>query len=298
MRKLYTAAALFLIAASSFAQQDTIWRRAGLLSLNFTQVSLTNWAAGGENSIAGNAIVNYFASYKRGKNAWDTNLDLGYGVLMQGNDDVRKSDDKIDVTTKYGRLAFKDWYYSAMLNFRTQFAPGYNYPNDSVKISNLLAPAFVTLGLGMDYKPSVHFSLFISPVTARWIIVYDEPLSDMGAFGVDSGEIVRTEVGALLKATLNVDLAKNVNLQSTLDLFSNYLDEPGNIDVNWHMLLSVKINKYFSASLSTQLLYDDNTMLTFYKSDGETVDHIGPGVQFKEVLGIGFAYNFARFTVK
>lgn len=298
MKKIFLTFTVLFISIAAIAQQDTVWRKGGLFSLNLTQVSLTNWAAGGENSVAGNAIVNYFANYKRGKNAWDNSIDLGYGMLMQGKDDVRKSDDKIDLSSKYGREAFDHWYYSALVNFRSQFAPGYNYPNDSVKISNFLAPGYVTVALGMDYKPNPHFSLFISPLAARWTIVTDEDLSNAGAFGVDTGETVETEFGALIKATVNYDLAKNINLQTTLDLYSNYLEDPQNVDVNWQLLLSVKLNKYFSASLSTQLIYDDNTTLTFYKSDGETIDHTGPGLQFKEVLAIGFAYKFERFGLR
>ncbi len=297
MKKLFFTLSFIVISIAALAQQDTTWRRGGLLGLNFTQVSLTNWGAGGENSIAGNAIVNYFAHYKKAKNIWDTDLDLGYGILMQGKNDVRKSDDKIYFTTKIGHEAVKHWYYTLLLDFKSQFAPGYNYPNDSVKISNFAAPAYISLGIGMDYKPSDHFSLFLSPATARWTIVNDVPLSNAGAFGVDSGKMVKTEVGALLKAKLNVDITKNVNLQSTLDLFSNYLDKPENVDVNWQLFISAKVGKFLSVSLITQLIYDDNTTLTFYKSDGQTVDHTGPGVQFKEVLGIGLAYSFSGVTV-
>ena len=129
MKKQLLSLALIIIAASASAQQDTVWRRGGLIAINFTQVSLTNWAAGGQNSISGNGIINYFANYKRGKNVWDNNLDLGYGMLIQGNDKARKSDDKIDFSSKYGREAFSHWYYSALFNFRSQFTPGYNYPN-------------------------------------------------------------------------------------------------------------------------------------------------------------------------
>jgi hypothetical protein len=299
MKKILIALLISAAALTGHAQKDTVWRKGGLFALNITQVSLTNWAAGGQNSIAGNAIVNYFANYKRGKNAWDNNIDLGYGLMIQGRDGkLIKSDDKIDLTSKYGRQASKHWYYSALGNFRSQFTAGYNYPNDSVVISKLFAPAYLLLAIGMDYKPNNNFSLFLSPATARFIFVNDKLLSDAGAFGVDPGKKLRTEAGAYLRASYKKDMNANVNLQTSLDLFSNYLDKPQNIDVNWQMLLLLKISKFFSASLSTQLLYDDNTQLTFYKKDGVTVDHVGPGTQFKEVLGIGFAYKFSRVSVK
>jgi hypothetical protein len=288
------------ITIAAYAQpKDTVWTKGGLLSLNFSQVSLTNWAAGGQNSVAGNVIINYFANYKSGKNAWDNNIDLGYGLLVQGrNGDILKSDDKIDLSSKYGRQASRHWYYSALANFRSQFTAGYNYPNDSVAISKFFAPAYLTFALGMDFKPNNNFSLFLSPATVRFLFVTDKTLSAAGAFGVDPGETMRTEAGAYAKAQYKKDITANMNLQTSLDLFSNYLDKPQNIDVNGQLLLAIKVSKFISANLSLQVLYDDNTMLTFYKDDGVTVDHVGPGTQFKEVVGIGFAYRFNRYGTR
>ena len=220
-------------------------------------------------------------------------------MIKQGRDAKPiKNEDRIDISSKYGHKASDHWYYTALLNFRSQFAEGFNYPNDSVVISKFLAPGYVIVALGMDYKPNDYFSFFISPATARFIIVTDKILSDAGAFGVDSGETVETQVGAYAKIAFKKDLSKTVNLQTTLDAFSNYLDKPQNIVVNWQMLLSLKVSKFISASLATQLIYDDKTKLVFYKGDGTTVDHTGPGIQFKEVLGIVFAYRFSGVTVK
>ncbi|MFZ4412759.1 MAG: DUF3078 domain-containing protein [Bacteroidales bacterium] len=299
MKKIIFVLFAFFSLVSIYAQQDTIWKRGGLFALNFSQVSLTNWAAGGQNSIAGNAIVNYFFNYAEGKNAWDNNLDLGFGLVMQGaKGEVIKNDDKIDFSSKYGRKASNHWFYSALLNFRSQFMPGYNYPNDTVAISKFFAPAYVLFALGMDYKPRDNFSLFLSPATARFIFVNDKQLSDAAAFGVDSGKTFKPEVGAYLKVAFKKDINPNLNFQTTLGLFSNYFDHPEYLVVNWQFLMSLKISRFISASLSTQLIYDNKTKLTFYKSDGITVDHVGPGIQFKEVIGIGFAYKFSGVTLK
>lgn len=280
-------------------QQDTVWRRGGIVSLNFSQVSLTNWAAGGQNSIAGNGILNVFANYKSGKYAWDNYIDLGYGLVMQGKKgSLLKSDDRIDLSSKYGRQASDHWYYSALANLRTQFAPGYNYPNDSVVISRFFAPAYLTLAPGMDFKPNDYFSLFLSPATTRFIFVTDKELSNAGAFGVDPGKTLRTEAGAYLKAIYNREISATTNLITSLDLFSNYFDKPQNIDINWQLLLGLKVSRYIAANLSLQLLYDDNTKLTFYEDDGVTVKRVGPGVQFREIFGIGFSYNFAGYSVR
>jgi len=299
MRKIFLVALFLYTFYLSNAQKDSIWRKGGLIAINFSQVALKNWAAGGQNSIAGNALINYFANYKKGKHAWDNNLDMAYGLVLQGKHaNAMKSDDRIEFTSKYGQQATRTWYYSALFNFRSQFTAGYNYPNDSVVISKFLSPGYILLGLGMDHKPNDHFSLFISPATIRFLIVADKILSANGAFGVDPGEKVKTEVGAFLKGVYKKDLTPALNLQTSLDLFSNYLDHPGNIDINWQTLFLLKVSKYISASLSLQLLYDFDTKLTFYKDDGTTVDHVGAGTQFKEALGIGFAYKFSGFGVK
>jgi hypothetical protein len=304
MRKLLIVLIGVIASINVYAQadttaKDTVWRCGGLFSVNLTQVSLTNWAAGGQNSISGNALVSLFANYKKGKKAWDNNLDLAYGLVRQGKEgDVLKTDDKMDLSSKYGIKAFDHWYYSALFNFKSQFAPGYNYPNDSIAISKFLAPGYVLFALGLDYKPSDYFSLFISPVTARWLIVNDKLLSDAGAFGVDSGKTVRQELGAYVKAAFNKDMNKYINLKTSLDLFSDYLNEPQHVDVNFQFLMSLKVSKFISASLSLQALYDHDTKVAVYKSDDITIDHFGPRTQFKEVLGIGFAYKFSSVSVR
>jgi hypothetical protein len=304
MRKILSLFIALFIFTVAHAQtdtlpKDTIWRCGGLFSVNLTQVSLTNWAAGGLNSISGNALVSLFANYKKGKTAWDNNLDLAYGLVRQGKEgDVLKTDDKIDLSSKYGIKAFDHWYYSALFNFKSQFAPGYNYPNDSIAISKFLAPGYVLLALGLDYKPKDYFSLFISPLTARWLIVNDKTLSEAAAFGVDTGKTVKQELGAYIKAALNKDMNKYINLKTSIDLFSDYLNEPSHIDVNFQFLLSLKVSKFISASVSLQALYDHDTQIAVYKSDEITIDHYGPRTQFKEVLGIGFAYKFSSVSVR
>src|SRR5688500_10621521 len=133
---------------------------------------------------------------------------MAYGMVKLNDQDAQKSDDKIELNSKYGYDAYKNiWSYTLLLNAKTKFAPGYNYPNDSVKISDFAAPAYVLLALGMDYKPVDYFSVFISPLTAKFTIVTDQDLADAGAFGVDpatyndigqktsDGENIRSEFG-------------------------------------------------------------------------------------------------------
>ncbi|MDD5507256.1 MAG: DUF3078 domain-containing protein [Bacteroidales bacterium] len=274
------------VSAQESQPAGAAWKNGGKFALNLSQSSLTNWAPGGQNSLALNSFINYFADYTKGKSLWENRLDLAYGLLKEGDQDIRKSDDKIDFSSKYGRQATKTWYYAALLTFKSQFSNGYNYPDDSIVISRFLAPGYLSIGVGMDWKPRDYFSFYLSPATARWIIVNDDNLSDAGAYGVDPGDRIKTEAGAMARLEFLKDIIKNVNLKSKLELFSNYLDKPQNIDVYWDNMFVMTINKYLSASLNLTLAYDDNLRIT--DKDGKT----GPRTQFKEVFGIGFTYVF------
>ncbi|MCX6329037.1 MAG: DUF3078 domain-containing protein [Bacteroidia bacterium] len=277
------------------------WKKGGVIATNLAQTSLTNWAAGGQNSLAVNGIFSLFANMKKGKSVWDNSLDLGYGILKQGkNTDFRKTDDKIDFLSKYGRLAFKNVYYAAMLNFKTQMTPGYNYLNDTtkVKISNLFAPAYLLLALGLDYKPNANLSVFLAPLTAKFTFVTDDTLSAHGAFGVTPGEKTKSEMGGYLRAIYTKndfqgEFMKNISFTTKIDLFSNYADNPQNIDVSWETLIAMKVNKYITVSLNTHLLYDDNVKIQLDTDKNGIIDKaVGSKVQFKEILGVGFSYKF------
>jgi len=181
---------------------------------------------------------------------------MGYGLIRQG-DETRKSNDRIEFNSKYGRNLSEKWLYSAMLNFKTQFADGFNYPDPKV-ISTFMTPAYLTASIGMDYKRGDNFSLFISPLTGKATFVLDDTISAEGNFGVEPGEKFRAELGGFMKVTYKATVMENVDFLTRLDLFSNYLDEPGNIDVNWEVLLSMKINEFLSATVNAVMLYDDD----------------------------------------
>ena len=291
---------------------DTVngWKRGGVLSLNLAQTSLTNWSAGGENSFAVNGMVSMFANYKGTNDAWNNSVDIGYGILKQGKDKgLMKTDDKIDFLSKYGRRLYKKWYYAALLNFKTQMTVGYNYPNDSVPISKLLAPAYLLGALGVDFKPNSYFSLFAAPLTMKMTIVNDQKLADAGSFGVDKatyddaglrltkGKLTRSEVGGYVRVIysrnkFNSEFLKNVVFTTKADFFSNYMHNPQNIDVSWETLIAFKVNKYITVNINTVLLYDDDVKIAVDNNGDDIVDEYGPRTQFKEILGVGFAYKF------
>lgn len=291
---------------------DTIqgWKQGGVISINLAQTSLTNWAAGGQNSFAVNGLLSLFANYKDAKTAWDNSLDIGYGVLKQGKGaDFMKTDDKFDFLSKYGREAFKNVYYAALLNFKTQMTIGRDYAKDTAKISNFLAPAYIVGALGLDYKPNSYFSAFVAPVTAKFTIVNDQDLANAGAFGVTpatydgsgnllkKGEKSKSEFGGYVrviytKNDFKGEFLKNVSFTSKIDLFSNYSHNPQNIDVSWENLIVLKVNKFIGVNISTHLLYDDDIEIPVDNNGDGTIDEVGPRVQFKEILGVGFSYKF------
>ncbi|MFI5164422.1 MAG: DUF3078 domain-containing protein [Bacteroidia bacterium] len=311
MKKLIFIYAIVSIHIAAFAQApadtlaDTakVWKKGGMVSLSFSQISFTNWAAGGQNSFSGNSFVHLFANYKKNKIAWDNSLDLGYGLFQQGSAAIRKSDDKIDLSSKLGRLAAEKLFYTFLFNFKSQFTSGYNYPNDSVRVSNFLAPAYLLFAIGMDYKRNDHFTLFLSPATVRAVIVTDQTLADAGAYGVDkaitdtSGRIIthgkkmKMEFGGYMKMIYKLEVVKNVFFQTKLELFSNYLKDPQNIVVNWETRITMKVNKFLSANITTTLIYDDAIPVNVYGSDG-LVAKTGPRTQFQEVFGLGLSYKF------
>ncbi len=270
------------------ADKDTLgWNTGGMGNLTFSQVSLYQWSAGGDPSVSGVAIFNTFANYLTLKSSWNNSLDLGFGLNRQGTI-TRKTNDRLEFTSQYGIKASEEWQYSALLNFRTQFASGYKYYGDTAKsrISDFFSPAYLTGSVGMNYKPGDHFSLFLSPLAAKMTFVLDDSLSAAGQFGVDPGNKLRTEFGGYVRVVYSFEPMENVTFGSKVDFFSNYLDKPGNIDINFELLLNMKINKFLSATVSMNGIYDDNIKLI--KKDGSS----GPGWQIKEVLGVGFAYTF------
>jgi len=310
MKKIFTIACAIMVGTRSFAQTDTLWNRGGGAILNFNQTSLTNWAAGGESNLSTTILTNFYMNYKKGTTTWDNTLNMNYGLITANNyADIRKNEDRIELISKYGQYAFADdFYYSGLINFLTQFAPGYDYvsdPDATTALSKLMAPGFLTAAIGLDWKPGKgeKFSLFASPATGKFTFVLDETIASTevdtingkNRFGVTTGESFRAEFGASMIAALNTPLGKNTSLSSRLVLFNNYTDpiaeHRGNIDVDLQNNLNIKLGKYLAATLFLQVLYDhDISIPTFDENDIQIGS--GPKTQFKEVFGIGLSYKF------
>ena len=261
-----------------------VWKTGGIFTLNVAQGTLSNWVGGGDKftlSVLG--FLNLYAFYKEGRHVWDNNLDLGYGFTKTTSLGERKADDRIDLYSKYGYEIAPKWYLSGLLNFRTQFAKGYRYSKDSLNrdvktlSSASFAPAYLLLSVGIDYRPVDYFSVFISPLTERLLFVTNDSLSSVGAYGVDPGKKVKSEIGAFLSAKFNKEIAKNIVYTSRLDLFSNYKRNPQNVDLYFTNVLAMKVNRFISANITLDLLYDDDAIKK---------------LQVRELFGAGFSAKF------
>lgn len=251
------------------------WTRSGIFSFNINQGALSNWAAGGEQNTLGiNALLNYGINFRKGKNTWDNYFDIAVGFQNATSfSRFRKTDDRIDITTKYGRQLAKKWYVGLLLNFNTQTLAGYNYSiNPNPKISNFLTPGKLLLSPGIDWRPNKDLTAFISPATVRWVFKSDKDFYKVANFGVDSGKKVNTEIGAYLTVKYTKAITSWATYTGRLDLFSNYRHNPQNVDLLLNNLISLKFNKWLATNFSLDILYDDDILQK---------------TQLKEILGIG-----------
>lgn len=338
MKKIYSLLFLLVFTGSVFATEpisldtagtDTVkaWTFGGFTSLQINQVAMVNWNAGGENSFSGIALAQVFANYKKDKWTWENRLDLGFGQLYSKTFGWQKNEDKIDLLSKAKRSIGKSKFsYAGEMNFKTQFAPGYTLPDDSTVISRFMAPGYLILSLGIDYKPLPWLSFYLSPATGKFTFVTDQVLADAGAFGVDpaiydatTGDLItaganyRAEFGAYFKMSLKKDVMKNITVATDLNLFNNYTDSDKEnqkkVDVDWQTNINMKVNKWITVSLFTHLIYDFNIKQKVFDGDnpvyevdsagmfvlddaGEKIQKTDALVQFKEVLGVGFSYKF------
>ena len=294
--QLDSVAAAAQIVKTKFGT-DTLWRSSAAFGINFTNVGLNNWAGGGQNALSFTGVFVGTVAYHKDKVHWNNFLDLAYGFTRLGKNSApyRKSDDRIYFQTKFAYEHNSKLRYAALADFRSQFAQGYNYydnikPDSSVKISNFLAPAYVTASLGLEYLPFKSTSIIFSPVSAKYTIVDDEELSAQGAFGVAKGQKLRKEYGVSLMAKYKADIMKNVTFATQLYLFDNYNNF--NVDVFWDCFLYLKVNKFLTTTFTTNLIYDDDVNIT---RDNGTV---GPAVQFKNVLAVGIVYKLNGYGVR
>ena len=261
------------------------WKQGGMYNFNLAQSSLSNWAAGGDNfNMAINTYFNYYAYYQKPRQSWDNNVDLNLGFVQSTSLGGRKNDDRVDVISKYGyRIDTTGmWYLSGLFNFRSQFFDGYSFSGSNSNFtSSLLSPAYIILSAGLDFKPNNTFSVFLSPLTSRTTLVLNTKLSNLGSYSVPVGKKINRETGLFVTVNYNNTIAPNITYRGRADFFSNYYEKPENINLYMTNMFTFKINKYFSATYSLDLMYDDKIKIfgPLKKS---------PGLQLKSIIGIGY----------
>ncbi len=253
------------------------WKHSGTFILNLNQGSLQNWAAGGEQNTLGiSSIFNYGINYRNGKNTWDNYFDLALGFQNATSfNRLRKIDDRIDITSKYGHQVAPKWYVAGLVNFNSQALAGYDYETNT-KISNFLTPGKIILSLGMDYRPNDNLSIFISPISTRWILKNDADFFAIDKFGVPAFSKSYNEIGAYITAKYTKPVTTWATYTGRLDLFSNYKRKPENVDVFFTNLLVLKFNKWLGSTISVDMIYDDDVISK---------------LQLKEIFGLGLTLN-------
>lgn len=271
-----------VIASSSYAQekeQDTVpqpkWKVNGRLAFIFNQSSFSNWASGGQNTIAGNINLNYDFNYKKENINWDTRIITGYGLSHISEKGFRKTDDRFELNTLLGVKTSTYWFLSFIGNFRTQYTKGFDYKNEPKQlVSGFLAPAYLTFGPGMLYKKSDDLSLNIAPATARYTFVSD---FFSGRFGVKEGENTAFSLGFNLSGYYKFSIMENVEMENIITMYADYLANVGNVDLDYQTNIRFKVNNHIKMQMTFHTIIDDNS---------------SSRIQFRQLFGLGVNYDF------
>jgi hypothetical protein len=286
---------------------DTIsyWSKENKVGLDISQITFVNWNAGGNNSISGLIKGQFIRTYTRENIHWKNELIMRYGINKQESQEVRKTDDQFAFNSTFGykRDTISNWYYAGKFNFNTQFANGYAYPNIDLAISRPFAPAYTFLGIGAEYsRKDLNLNFYLSPLTQKTTMVFDQRLADQGAFGVEKavydefgtlireGKNIRNETGILVTNQWKREIFENINFENRIALYTDYINNFGNIDVDWQLQLDLTVNQYVKANIRTHLVYDDD--IKSKEEEGGVQVIRGPKIQWKQLLGLGVVYQF------
>lgn len=284
---------------------DSHWKNKNSIGFDLSQIAFVNWNAGGTSSVSVLLKGNIIMERSDLNSEWLNELSVRYGLNKQDGLDVRKTEDEFRFSSTFGyrRDTFSNWFFSTKFNFKTQFSDGYRYPNTENPISKPFAPAYTFLGIGADYfDKKKNLDVYISPLTLKSTLVLDDDLANSGAFGMTKatydaegnlltpGEKSRSEVGILVTNYYKKEVLKNITMENRLNLYTDYLNNFGNIDVEWRLQFDMIVNQYVKANIGSHLIFDDDVKTT-EEINGQKVESAAK-VQLKESLGIGVVYNF------
>jgi hypothetical protein len=241
----------------------------GNTRFTLNQAYFSNWISGGESSVSGIFALDYNLNFSDRKGlVWDSNFLFSLGsTSVSGNKFVKKTDDRIEISSLVGSQINRLWSYSTYLIIKTQLLPGYNYLNESdellkEKISKFLSPAIIQSGIGLYLKKDPVYWLNISPMAARVILVNKKFTKnlDLGQkyFGVDSNKTNKFFFGASFSGNVKIPLMHNVTMENKFNTYINYLEKTKNVDVEFNCDIRFKVNDKISSNLIIHFIYDDD----------------------------------------
>ena len=168
-------------------------------------------------------------------------------------------------------------FFSFFTNFITQYSRGFDYNKEPIlPVSDFFSPAYLSIGPGILWKKSDDFRFNIAPATVRYTFVSDE---FSGKFGVEEGRNTAFSLGFNFSGYYKFKAMNNIDIENILAVYSDYLNKPQNIDIEYQMNLFFKVNKFINASITFHTIIDSNA---------------SKKVQFREEFGLGVSYSFHK----
>ncbi|MCX6335127.1 MAG: DUF3078 domain-containing protein [Bacteroidia bacterium] len=276
------------------------WKYRSEAAFALNQAYIENWVKGGESNVSTSLDITGYADYSNKPLKITSNnfARLKYGLIWTKDDGIRKNLDLLETNSKLNHKAFGKFDFSAILLFKTQIAGGFTYANDGSKklVSKFMSPGVITAGLGLDYKPNKTTSINFSPVSYKGTFVLDTTGTkgvnavDQTKYGIAPDRKWKNEPGVSFMITNEYKPLKTLAITNRLQLFTNYIDNPQNIDIDWEMILTANLNWFTDVRFNTHLIFDDDTKSPVNPDDSNSKKTAR--VQFKELLGFSFIFRF------
>ena len=275
------------IYSQEIVEKDSLWTKRGNVTVLLNQTGFSDWVGGGTNNFSATIKFDYEWEYKDKGWDWLTNVESAFGIAKYKNAPfARKIDDRILIQSIVGKEFSRNLSFSAFFNFTSQIGNGYKYKKDSENneirelTTRIFSPAYFQIGSGFLWKKDEKLWVNYSPIASRLILVSkkftDDLLENETYFGVSQNKSSRYELGANLTFHSEGKLLENVNYKQDLKLFSNYIEEASNIDLDYLAQIEINVNPLLTTQLIFQLIYDDNAV-----SRLQVREVFGVGVQLK-----------------
>lgn len=303
-----------LLDVQKIVVKPQYWKYRSEASFVFSQSALSNWVKGGENSVSTALDITGYADYnnKALKLSSSNFARLKYGYIASGDKGIRKNLDLLETNSKLNHKAFGKFDFSGIMLFKTQIAKGYNYTkvkdrDTAILVSKFMNPAVLTIGFGLDYKPNKTTSINFSPLSYKGTFVsdpaymnqtYDSTKIDQTKYGVPKDKKSLNEPGVSFMISNTWKPFKSITVTNRLQLFTNYINNPQNIDIDWEAIVVANLNWFTDIRFNTHLIFDDDTKTLELDSEKKPV--LRPDgtqkktarVQFKEMLGLSLVFRF------